>query len=208
MINNNKNSYFFLFCSAMKPQNKFRPINAAEKEIIQTSLLKFNPNLLNLLNKEFFTYISINFIWKTQNYPLLYLISHKQRDFTENFGNLECIYSAGLYMGFIKQGKFLISLEFFEFLKQRGLLINEKKITVKERGERSILYGNDLSYGMITKASQDIKKDDEILIVNQQNEILAIGKYVLENEDLSDLQAIDKVAINIIDKGYYLRKKQ
>ena len=205
MINNNNSSYFFRFYLMMKIQNKIRPINLTEKEIIQNSLNKLDPNLFS---NEYRIYICFNPIWKNQNFPSIYLVTQQQHDFMKTLGDYSDIYSAGLYMGFIKEGNFLISLEFLEFLKQQGFSIGVKIIIVNESGERSVLYGNNITKEMIFSYSKDLKKNDDVIILNQNNELLAFGKYSPDKEDILSLNAKGNVAINIVDKGNYLRKKQ
>ena len=192
----------------MNKLSKFRPINITEKAIIQRSLSKVNPNLFTLLNKQYHIYICFNSIWKTQKFPSIFLISQEQKKFIQLFDDYRDIYSVGLYIGFIKKGKLLVSLEFLDFLKQLGILIKEKNVIVNEIGERAVLYGNDLNKEMVSQIPLGVKNGDEVIIVNSQYEILSIGKYITDNEDFSLIKPQDKVLVNIIDKGYYLRKKQ
>jgi ribosome biogenesis protein Nip4 len=192
----------------MKIQNKVRLINSTEKEIIQNSLIKLDPNLFDFFSNEYRIYICFNPIWKNQNFPSIYLVTQQQHDFIKTLGDYSDIYSAGLYIGFIKEGKFLVSLEFLEFLKQQGFLIGIKNIIVNESGERSVLYGNNITKEMILSFSKDLKKNDDVIILNQYNELLAFGKYSADKEDILLLNAQGRVAINIVDIGNYLRKKQ
>ena len=187
---------------------KIRPINLIEKEIIQKSLSRLSPHVFSHLSKQFHIYICFNPIWKALTYPSILLISHVQNDFMNLSETIGDIYSAGLYMGFIKNGNLLISLELLDFLKQQGFEIKIKKVTVNESGERSVLYGNDLSYKMVLSLPPNFKTGDEVLIVNKQDEILGLGTLNLNKEDILLLNSKANVVKNIIDKGYYLRKKQ
>jgi len=192
----------------MKFQNKFRPINPYERNIIERAIRKFSSNLFGKLTKDYCFYINFNFIWKKESYPSLYLLSSKQEQFIKQIRVLNHIYSAGLYIGFIKKGNLLLSLEFVEFIEESKYLKKVKSIVVNKSGERSVLYGNDITYRMISSISEDIEKEDEVLIYNLQHELLALGKFILENEESSLQKQQNKIIFNIIDKGYYLRKKQ
>lgn len=187
---------------------QIRPLNLTEKAIIRKSLEDLSPNIFKFLIDNFDIYICFNSVWKQQSYPSMYLITHRQRVFLNSISNLRDIYSIGLYMGFIRKGELIISLELLDFLKNHDLLIHKKRIIVNQIGERSILYGNDLLKKMIVQISTDVKKDDDILILNEQNELLALGKSKIDEGSLSRLKSEDIIALNIIDKGYYLRKNQ
>lgn len=192
----------------MKNSNKIRPINLTEKEIIRNSLNKLDPNLFNSLTEEYLIYICFNPIWKSKEFPSIFLISQQQHNFMKSFENQDDIFSVGLYIGFIKQGIFLVSLELVEFVYKKGFLSDVKFIVVNPKGEKAILYGNNMLKRMISKTSNNFQAGEILIIFNELNEILAIALSKVESISLENCGPKDIIAINLSDKGYYLRAKQ
>ena len=118
------------------------------------------------------------------------------------------IISAGIYFGFIKKNKFRLSLEGAEFLLNLHFFSERHLATVNNDGEKAILYGNQILRKMIVKISNKVKKNDFILVFNQSNELICIARSQVNFEDIRNLKNNDIIAFNLIDKGYYLRKKQ
>jgi ribosome biogenesis protein Nip4 len=61
---------------------------------------------------------------------------------------------------------------------------------------------------MISKTSAKILKDDFLLIFNELNEILAIALSKTESKIVDKLRPKEIIALNLKDKGYYLRTPQ
>jgi 60S ribosome subunit biogenesis protein NIP7 len=95
-----------------------------------------------------------------------------------------------------------------EYLYKNGFFTEFKFVNLNDYGEKSFLYGNDVLKKMVQKSSNTLMKEDFLLILNSQKEILGLGLSLVNNETLSYLKPSDVLAINIIDKGSYLRKKQ
>ena len=141
-------------------------------------------------------------------YPSIYLISnYLQEQINLNELN-DKIYSLSLYFGFIKRSGFYISLEGTEFLYKRGIFSDNKFVYVTKKGEKSILYGNDILKDMVIKTPSNLQKGDFLIIFNEMNEILGIAQSKVERESLKQFKPKNVIAINLSDKGYYLRKKQ
>ncbi|MFX1277737.1 MAG: PUA domain-containing protein [Promethearchaeota archaeon] len=79
---------------------------------------------------------------------------------------------------------------------------------VNDKGEKAILYGNIILKKMITNIHVNLKKKDFLLVFNQLNELIAIAQSQVDFEDIQNLEPNKSIAINLVDKGYYLRKKQ
>lgn len=193
----------------MIESSNFRQINEIESKIISESLFNISPNILEILKRsENKLYISIKKSNLKTNYPILYLISNI---FQKNIDLLEVkdmIYSAGLYFGFLKKGNFYLSLEGAEFLYRQGIISDIKRIYVNKKGEKSILYGNNILKNMVIKTSNNLQKKDFLLVFNEMNEIIAIGQSKVESNVLQYLKPKDIIAFNLSDKGIYLREKQ
>ena len=186
-----------------------REINQVENKIISESLSKISPQILQFLKEsKKKLYISIIESKFKTDYPKIYLVTEsflKLIDFNE-FKNK--IYSINLYFGFIKKSIFYLSLEGAEFLYKQGNLSDLKVIHLNERGEKSILYGNNILKNMVVDPSFDLKKGDFLLVFNQSEEMLAIAKSRVDIIALKQCKSKDIIAINLSDKGIYLREKQ
>ena len=193
----------------MKDFENFRHINHHEKEIISNSILRLSSSLLPFFeNNERFFYISINKQTSRNRFPQIYLVSEEFKRFLKNLISYDNICSAGLYFGFIKRGKFFISIEGAEFLYLQELFPKSLRVYVNERGEKSVLYGNNILKKMLIMKAFDFKKKDLLLILNKSNEIIAIGQSQVEGEQIHNLKPLDLIAVNLNDKGTYLRENQ
>ena len=186
----------------------FRRINKIEKKIIINLFSNISAELPNIMeNLKNYLYISIESLKIKNRFPIIYLLLKSQVDLLKSLDN-DKIISAGLYFGFIKKGNFYISLEGAEFLYDNNLLSNFKKIQVNDKGEKSILYGNNILNKMIYTIPNSLKKNDIILIFNRNEEIIALAlskiNYQNTQKDLPD----EVIATNLTDKGLYLRVDQ
>jgi len=177
--------------------------------MINNSLLKFSSEVLRYFEKKDYRfYIFINDEQTKSNFPLIYLVPHENSYILEEKLQNENIITAGIYFGFIKKGIFHLSLEGTDFLRSQQILPNSNKITINEEGEKSILYGNDILKSVITMIPPDLKKNNLLAVFNQENEIIAIARATIDYSSFQNLNLNQKVAQNLVDKGYYLRKRQ
>jgi ribosome biogenesis protein Nip4 len=184
---------------------KFRKVNKTENEIITSSVLKISTKLVSVLKSiNFKIYIALN----KNKYPSIYLIPNNLAKDLVNFQQNISVLSAGLYLGFIKKGEFHLSLEGAEFLLNYNCFSRSQKLIVNKSGEKSILYGNRITKSMLAKIPTELKKDAILLVFNLNNEFIAIAKSQVNYSIYKNLNHNDVIAINLVDKGYYLRKKQ
>jgi len=172
----------------------FRRINTIETKIILNSINTISTELLPIFDslKELL-YILINKSTNEKDYPSIYLIADKLQEILNNIIFLNRIYDAGLYFGFIKRGEFYFSIESVEYLYKNGIFTEFKLVHLNENGEKSFLYGNSI-----------LKK----MVLNNFDEIIGLGISRVNNEILLNLKPSDVFAINIKDKGHYLRRRQ
>jgi ribosome biogenesis protein Nip4 len=193
----------------MSPLKNFRPVNDYEKELIIDSISKISSNAKAIFDDSLYEYYSIFKSNKEQKDKLQIYLIRQNKMGIKNLDNLyDKIRSIGLYFGFIFRGIFYLSLEGAEFLHKRGFLSEIKCVYLNQRGERSILYGNNILKNMISKTSAKILKDDFLLIFNELNEILAIALSKTESKIVDKLRPKEIIALNLKDKGYYLRTPQ
>ena len=103
---------------------------------------------------------------------------------------------------------FFLSLEGAEFLYENEIFSEFQQLILNKKGEKSFLYGNNISKKMIDKIPQKLKNKDFLLVLNDLNEIIGISQSQCDRQIIHTLNSEDIVAINLSDKGYYLRKKQ
>jgi len=189
--------------------NTFRLINKIENSFITNSLLKLSSEVVSYFEKKDYRfYIFINDEQTKNKFPLIYLVPYENSNILEEKLQNENINAAGIYFGFIKKGIFNLSLEGAEYLRNHRLLPNSNIITVNEEGEKSILYGNDIIKSVITMIPPKLKKNNILAVFNQNNEIIAIARATVDSISFQNLKLTQKVAQNLVDKGYYLRKRQ
>ncbi len=162
---------------------KFRPIEGDEKEILKN------------FGKEFG--VDISRVFRDKNI----LVGHGKRKeiFITNDSTKDCLdqmdvnpYFAGLYIGDIKGNKFILGLEGASIFSKHC----DKKVVVDKKTEQLVLYGRDIFSKSVRGLNNEAKIGDRILIVNEKNECLGIGK----------LKKGKVIVENLMDRGWYLRK--
>jgi ribosome biogenesis protein Nip4 len=193
----------------MNQRKNFRLINNIEREIIVKSLSKISTKITSFLNKTSYDcFISINYNKSQTIYPSIFLLSENVIHLLNQYRRMINLSSAGLYFGYIKRGNFFLSLEATEFFKNLSCFLPEQSIFLTDKGEKSTLYGNNIEKNMISQISTKLKKKDFLLIFNQKNELIAIAISKVDYDVYQKLNPNDLVALNLTDKGYYLRHKQ
>ena len=205
MSNIYTNSYSFLLSVIMNLKN-FRALKNSEFELIEAALVQISPKIVSYFQeRRSLLYVSI---FGNKDGNLIYLITEEVNNVLKRFQQTVHIISAGIYLGFIIRGKFFLSLEGAEILLKEELVPEQRFIKVNKEGEKAILYGNQIEKRMILDSSSNLKKNSLILIFNQLNELIALGNVVVELENFEIFNERDILIKNLVDKGYYLRRKQ
>lgn len=192
----------------MRDLKTFRLVNKIETTMIYDSIIKLSPNILPFFEKnDYRLNISLNELEAESKFPSIFLISKDQLKLLRTLKNNKII-SAGLYFGFIKKGNFYLSLEGAEFLYNNNLFSDLKRIHLNDKGEKSILYGNNVLKNMIHAIPGSLKKNDILLIFNRNDEIIALAQSKYNYQNIQKLKPKEIIAINLNDKGYYLRRNQ
>ncbi|MFX1524106.1 MAG: hypothetical protein ACFFCC_11415, partial [Promethearchaeota archaeon] len=155
----------------------FRIVNSFESEIIRSSISTISSNLWQDL-KEFRYFLFISFQQKNlkNKFPEIFLLTNDQKDILHSINPQDDVFSMGLYFGFIKNKNFYLSLEGAEFLSKIDRTSYFEELILNEKGEKSIIYGNDILLENVVKFSRDPKKDDFLLVKNNHDEIIACAK--------------------------------
>ena len=193
----------------MDEKKNFRKINEKEKKIIFASLKYLSPNPSPILKKiEENLFIALRKITSKERVLKMFLIFDDLKKILTNVNSITNPCSAGIYFGFIKKGRFLISLEGAEYLYKHEKSIEFHQLKLNQAGEKSILYGNHISKNMILQIISQFNVNDLLLLFNSNKEFIAIAQARVDSESIQNLRPKEIIALNIIDKGYYLRKEQ
>ncbi|TFG24717.1 MAG: hypothetical protein EU529_03220 [Promethearchaeota archaeon] len=193
----------------MKNLKNFRIVNDTEKKIIINSLSKISTNILQILGKvEFKLFILLKDLSSKNKFPSIFLVPNNLREFLDTIEFNRNVDSAGLYFGFIKRNQFFLSLEGAEFLNNLNCFSEKDQIQVNDDGEKAILYGNKILKKMIIKISSNLGKKEFLLVFNRLNELIAIARSQIDYKTSQNLNITDLIALNLNDKGYYLRREQ
>jgi len=193
----------------MNDLKDFREINSFEKKIIFHSLSTNSSKILQSLDDfQYFFYISFKQNKTKNNYPEVFLITKDQKRFLSLINVKNIIHSVGLYFGFFKKDTFLLSLEGAEFLYKDKIFSEFQQVILDKNGEKSFLYGNNILKSMIVKTPNNIKENSFLLVFNNLDEIIGIALSHINAKNIQSLKPKDIIAINLSDKGFYLRKNQ
>ena len=107
---------------------------------------------------------------------------------------------AGILIGHLGN-RFIPSLEGAGIVYKAGCKL--PFVTVNENGERLVLYGRDVFGQSIIDASIDIRANQNLVILNNKLEVIAIGRARYPNPLIFKQDSI--TVMNLLDVGYYLR---
>ena len=130
------------------------------------------------------------------------LVTNQMVKIFQEIKNYRNPYFMGVHLGDIKRNKFKISLEGITLIAHH---IDDKSI-LSESGEKKVLYGRDLTKRDLYYIPKQIKTDDLSILINRNEEALALGKYLFNRKKIGTLGDKDKIIKNVIDKGWYLRR--
>jgi len=189
----------------MNKSKKLRQANNFEKKIIIKSLSQISPKF-KLDEGQFDTYVFLND--KSKNKQLLVYLTLQKFSDLNKLMNSTSIHSLGLYFGFIRKSNFFLSLEGADYLYKSDYIPKKNQLIVNEEGEKAILYGNNVIKKMIALFSMELIINSIVVILNKSKELLALGITKVEGIRFNSSKLEDVIAINLVDKGYYLRKER
>ncbi len=191
--------------------NRFRLLNETEKGIIFKSVKNISAHLYQFFHENYHNlYILISKTKENFQYPKVYFIPNELIVIIRKIKEQSIIKSGGLYLGFIKKGELKISIEAIEYYLSNypEFFSNLQKINLTGEGEKSFLYGNNIQRDMIIDFSSSFLEQTFIIVLNTLNELIGIALVKKNLPLLEKLNPDDIVAVNLQDKGYYLRKAQ
>ncbi len=113
-------------------------------------------------------------------------------------------YFLGLFVGILQGRKLNVSLELASYVSRQ--LPARKIVILTSEAEQPILYGRDVLAGSVGHIDRGVKKDELVVLENTQNEVLALGKMLMDAKGAELAAPHQRVIRNLIDKGWYLRK--
>ena len=179
-----------------------RKINSEEIEIVKESLLDISDKIWDFINEKKYEIYILPVDKK------FFLVPSELVNVMEKIQNEFAINRSGIPLGFIKKRKLYLSLEAAELFYNESLLDFRKYLVLSEQGEKSALYGNPIKKEMLLNFSPEIQKNELVFFINNEKEFLGIGLSKINYEIFKTMKFEDEVALNLVDKGSYLRKEQ
>ena len=172
-------------------------ISKSDRKIISNQLkLDFNLKLDDIIeDKEMF-------IIENPEKKNVYIIESSKSKLINSLPSRE-IKHFGILIGTIrKEHQFDYHFELLDFVKKLTI----EKTLVDSKGEQTTLYGRNITKKMIKKVFSKIKSGKKTLIINKYEDVLGLGKFLLNQENFDKIEDKKVVLKNIIDKGWFLRK--
>ncbi|MGN6350581.1 MAG: hypothetical protein ACTHL3_03870 [Candidatus Nitrosocosmicus sp.] len=165
---------------------------------IQVYKKKINDNQLESKNKN-----KYNLMEKTDNKYKVHVCSNKE--LKEMTIRLQPIYS-GICIGEIKNKKFTPNLNFAEIIVNQNPELSYPYVILEEKGLQLALFGRDIMGQSIILCNNIIKENQILLLLNENKEVIGIGKS--RYNDKLIIQS-NKITIdNIQDIGTYYLKNE
>jgi len=189
--------------------NKFREGSEFEKKLILQGLETISAKLKSYIHAhQNQLFLLVPKREKNAMYPKVFFIPKNLIDIIYQIQKKAKIREAGTYLGFIKRGKFHLSMEGAELFISLQLLEERDEIVLNERGTKAILYGNNIKKNMIKRFPDKFEKNKVYFILNPLKELIAIGLSLKGQANVDRLDDNREIALNLIDIGYYLRQNQ
>ncbi|MHA1750835.1 MAG: NIP7 pre-PUA domain-containing protein [Candidatus Helarchaeota archaeon] len=170
------------------------------KELSNKELAQINKSLNYFGGLIFDTLIKSNiFLINTKIKKEIFLIPKNNYEIFLKFKNYRVPYYLGIYFGDLKNESLFFSLNSLQVINN----LTTKKIMVNKQGELKFIYGKNLQKKHIIKIFSNFNPLDKMIIINNKNEVLGLGKTIYP----INIKFNNNIKIkNIIDIGWYLRK--
>ncbi|NVM56404.1 MAG: hypothetical protein HWN66_22085 [Candidatus Helarchaeota archaeon] len=176
---------------------KFQKITPGEYKLVKDQLVNsFKLQKFETIIAPFEIILAVG-KWK----EVLLVTDQLSRVFQE-FKDYRNPYAMGIHFGDITRNKFRISLEGITLIAKHV----EEKTILTDSGEKKVLYRRDLTKEDLQYIPPSIQKNDLSILTNENGEVLALGKYLINLDEIKTSSRNRKIVKNIIDKGWYLRK--
>ncbi|KAI4836626.1 60S ribosome subunit biogenesis protein NIP7 [Plasmodium brasilianum] len=166
-----------------------RPLNDQETMLVFKKLSKFlGNNLLSMLS------------YNNEEYVLRADIAKQAKSINKN-----SLMSLGTCLGkFTKANNFFLKITSLSLLSEFCI----HKIWLKESGEKSFLFGNNVIKSHLLKISDNIKKGDGVMVLSMNDNPIGFGVSMRNTQDIKILNVMDIILIHQGDIGEYLRSEE
>ena len=183
----------------MSPKEKmsFRKANKEEVMIITSAIAEFGKNLpLKILENEKIL------ISKNREKKVFLVSKEVYRQFVHIKKN-ETPYFIGVNIGEIgKNKRFKLSIEGIHEVGKH----TKKKVIVSDKGEQFVLYGHSILKKSVIRIPKNLKKGSNVIVANVYGDPIGLGRLHVNSEEIQNLKDEDLILINVLDRGWYLRK--
>jgi ribosome biogenesis protein Nip4 len=111
-------------------------------------------------------------------------------------------FSAGLYLGKIRTGKFFPSFNLLSMITTQ----DANRIIIDKKAAWLFICGRDILRKGILKTYGKIQKNCHVLVLNEYNECIGFGKAMAGIEQQTDKNAL--AVTNVLDLGDFLRRER
>ena len=178
-------------------RKSIKKLTKLEYEFISEKILHdFNVNFDELIRNEHIL-IKIQEKYKAQ----VYLVEKSDLEFIRDLPISEIKHFGILIASFFRE-TFSYNFEFLDLIAP----LTKRKIIVNSKGEQTTLYGRNPTKKMLKKSYFDFKSGDTLIILNTIEEILGLGRSIVNKKKLNTMDERKVIIKNINDKGWYLRK--
>ena len=178
-------------------RKSIKKLTNLELEFVSEKIFSdFNVNLNELIENEQIL-IKIQEKYKAQ----VFLINKSDLEFIQNLPISEIKHFGVLIAHFFKE-TFSYHFEFLDLIAP----LTNRKIVVDSKGEQTTLYGRNPTKRMLKRSHFDFKSGNLLIILNNLEEILGIGRGIVNKNKLNKTDERKVIIKNINDKGWYLRK--
>ncbi len=114
--------------------------------------------------------------------------------------------NSGLIIGKVRNKKFLPNINFAELIVSNNPKLNYPYAILENKGANLVLYGRDIMGNSIIDFFKEIKENQLVIILNQNKEVIGIGRSRYNNNLITQN---DKITIdNIQDIGTHYLKNE
>lgn len=176
-----------------------RPLTDEETMTVFKKLAKFlGNNLMNIMS-----YNNEDYVLRLNRMSVYYVRADVAK--VAESVNKNALVSLGICLGkFTKTHKFFLKVTALAFLQEFCI----HKIWLKESGEKSFLYGNNVLKSHLLKISDNIKKGDGVIVLSANDNPIGLGTAVRNTDDVRILNITDIIVVHQGDVGEYLRSEQ
>jgi ribosome biogenesis protein Nip4 len=189
--------------------NEFRESSEFEKKLILQALETISAKLKSYIRaRQHQLFLLIPKGEKNIIYPQVFFIPESIIKIIHQIQEIANIREAGVYLGFIKRGKFHLSIEGAELFTSLQLIKEKEMFVLNQEGTKAILYGNNIKKKMVKSFPDKLEKDMIYFTLSPSKELIALGLSLKGKAEVETLGDKKEIVLNLIDKGYYLRQDQ